>query len=211
MINQKGKIVLSMNEKYNLVLQGLSDIKGTDIEASYFDLDYDEFEGIINELESDELINKGEWSEFGKFYHSQGLTFNGKKFIENNDSKEYHKIEKTEINNHHLNIKTNGVEPIPPKLNMTINNHLNIKTNHGIAVAGNNNIVTNSEFNQQFIQLIQEIQNSNIDNKNQIIHDLNKHKEDKAILQSYLETLLTRGAEVATLVSAIGALLGMLG
>ncbi len=178
----------SMNEKYNLVLHGFTDIKKDSCtDASVFNLEYDEYKSIIDELEYDGLINSGEWCVSGG-YHTMGLTFKGKNFIENNDSKEYHKIEKTEINN-----------------------HLSINTNHGTAVVGNNNIVNNSEFNQQFTQLVQEIQNSNIDNKNQIIHDLNKHKEDKVTLQSYLGTLLARGAEVAILVSTIGALLGMLG
>ena len=117
-----------------------------------------------------------------------GLTFDGRNFIENNDSKEYHKIEKTEIHN-----------------------SINIETNHGIAVAGNNNTINNSEFTRKFIQLIQEIENSSIGNKAKIIQELNEKKEDMVALRSYLGTLLTRGAEVATLVPVIGALFGLMG
>lgn len=177
----------SLNKKYNLVIHGLKDIKGDCTYASTFNLDYDEFKSIVDELEYDGLLNRGEWCLSGG-YHPMGLTFQGRSFIENNDSKEYHKIEKTEIYN-----------------------SVKIETNHGIAIAGNNNTINNSEFNQKFMQLTQEIQNSNIQNKNKIIQELNDHKEDKVALQSYLGTLLTRGAEVATLVPVIGTLLGMLG
>ncbi len=80
-----------------------------------------------------------------------------------------------------------------------------------LAVVGNGNTINSSKFNQKFIQLIQEIENSSIGNKAQIIQELNEKKDDKTTLQSSLGTLLTRGAEVATLMPAIGALLGMLG
>ena len=177
----------SMNEKYNLVLHGLTSIKGECTKASVFDLEYDEYESIITALENDGLINEGEWCISGG-YHPKGLTFDGRNFIENNDSKEYHKIEKTEIYN-----------------------NLSIETNHGVAVAGNNNIVNNSEFNQKFTQLIQEIQNSNIENKTKIIQELNEKKEDKEALQTVLGTLLTKGAEVATIYPSIVSFLSMLG
>lgn len=117
----------------------------------------------------------------------QGLTPKGHDFIDNNGKKDYSKIEKTETN---YNINIHG-------------------DNHGIASAGNENININSEFNQKFIQLTQAIENSNISNKDQTIKDLNDYKEDKVALQKYLGTLLTRGAEVATLVPAISALLGL--
>jgi len=178
-----------MNEKYNLVINNIESIKEFPVKASHFNLVDKEFEGIIKQLEYDGLIERGEWALSGG-YIFMGLTFDGRNFIEHNDSKEYHKIEKTEINH---------------------NNTLTIETNHGIAVAGNNNEINNSEFNQKFTQLIQEIQNSNIENRNQIIQKLTENKEDKTALQLLLGTLLTRGAEVATVIPAIGALLGMLG
>jgi hypothetical protein len=176
----------SMNEKYNLVINKIKD--NNRLKASDFNLEYDEFRGIINELEYDGLISDVKSLLDGSFYLT--LTFKGKSFLENNDSKEYHKIEKTEI--YH-------------------NNNLNIENNSGIAVVGNGNTINSSEFNQKFIQLIQEIENSSIGNKAQIIQELNEKKDDKTTLQSSLGTLLTRGAEVATLIPAIGALLGMLG
>ncbi|WP_148154677.1 hypothetical protein [Sulfurovum sp. NBC37-1] len=187
MIEEKGRMMSSMNEKYNVVLHGLVNTENNCVNASIFNLEYDEYRSIVDELEYDDLINRGEWCLSGG-YHFMGLTFRGRNFIENNDKKEYHKIEKTEIHN-----------------------NLSIETNHGIAVAGNDNIINSSEFNQKFTQLMQGIQNSSIENKNQIINELNEHKDDKVALQSYLGTLLTRGAEVAAIVPAIGTLLGMLG
>lgn len=177
----------SMNEKYNLVINNIEGINEYPVKASHFNLEDKEFVGIIKQLEYDGLIDKGEWALLGG-YIFMGLTFDGRNFIENNDSKEYHKIEKTEIHN-----------------------SVNIQANHGIAVAGNDNIINNSEFSQKFTQLIQEIQSSNIENKNQIIQELDERKDNKELLQSYLGKLLTRGAEVATLVPIIGGLLGLLG
>ena len=83
--------------------------------------------------------------------------------------------------------------------------------NRGNMQIGNDNTMNTSEFNQKFTQLIQEIESSSIGNKTQIIQELNEKKEDKTALQLSLGTLLTRGAEVATLAPAIGTLLGMLG
>jgi len=180
----------SMNEKYNLVINNIEDINKFPIKSSDFNLENQEFEGIIKQLEYDGLIEKGEWALSPEGYIFMGLTFDGRNFIENADSKEYHKIEKTEI--HH-------------------NNSLIIENNSGIAVVGNNTIINNTEFNQKFTQLIQEIKNSSIGNKAQIVQELNEKKEDKIALQSSLGSLLTRGAEVATLTPAIVALLGMLG
>ncbi len=187
MISQKGKIVSSMNEKYNVVLHRLKEMnEGNHIVASDVQLNHDEFEDIINELENDGIIKKGEWSSGD--YFTQGLTFKGRSFIENNDNKEYHKIEKTEIHN---NLNIHG-------------------DNKGVASIGNNNVINNSEFNQKFTQLIQEIQNSNIENKTKIIQELNEKKEDKKALQALLGTLLTRGAEIVTIYPFIVTLLGML-
>ena len=96
--------------------------------------------------------------------------------------------------------------------NITYNNSINIHgDNHGSTIAGNNNTINNSEFNQKFTQLTQEIQRSNIENKNQIIQELNERKEDKIELQAYLIKLLPITADIATIVSVIGGLLGMLG
>ena len=72
--------------------------------------------------------------------------------------------------------------------------------NSGNMQVGNNNTMNISEFNQKFTQLIQEIENSSIGNKSQIIQELNEKKEDKTTLQSSLGSLLTRGAELATLI-----------
>jgi hypothetical protein len=177
----------SMNEKYNLVINKIENINKFPVEAIHFELNNKEFEEIIKQLEYDGLIEQGDWV-LPKGYIFRGLTFQGRNFIEHNDSKEYHKIEKTEIYN-----------------------NLNIGENHGTAVVGNNNIINNSEFNQKFTQLINEIKNSNIGDKSKIIQDLNENKENKDTLQKLLGTLLTRGTEVATIVSSVGVLLGVLG
>ena len=131
----------SMNKKYNMVIYNIDSIGKFPIEASDFNLKNNEFEGIIKQLEYVGLIERGEWT-LCEGYIFNGLTFDGRNFIENNDSKEYHKIEKTEIHN-----------------------NLHIETNHGIAVAENNNTINNSEFTRNFTQLLQEIDNSNISNK----------------------------------------------
>jgi len=96
--------------------------------------------------------------------------------------------------------------------NITTYNTINIHgDNQGIASSGNNNTNNNSEFNQKFTQLIQEIQNSDIGNKTKIIQELNEKKEDKKALQIVLGTLLTKGAEVATIYPSIVSFLSMLG
>ena len=176
-----------MNEKYNLVLQGLSNIKGDCTHASVFNLNNEVYKSIVDALEYDGLMNKGEWCLSGG-YHPMGLTFDGRNFIENNDSKEYHKIEKTEIHN-----------------------NVNIETNHGIAVAGNNNTINHSKFNQKFTQLIQEIENSSIGNKSQLIQELNERKEDNETLKPYLYSLLSVASDTASVISVIGGLLGVIG
>ena len=82
--------------------------------------------------------------------------------------------------------------------------------NHGIAISGNNNTVINSEFEEKFTQLVQNIQQTNLKDKSQIINQLNEYKNDNVNLQGYLGQILTRGAEVATLVPAIVTLLGLI-
>jgi len=89
-----------------------------------------------------------------------------------------------------------------------INNNIVInRDNHGIISIGNENMIS-TEFNQKFSQLIEAIRVSNIENKNQIIEDLNIHKEDKVVLQEYLGKLLTRSVEFATLAPIISTLFG---
>jgi len=115
-------------------------------------------------------------------------------------------IELTEKGNDFLSNKEK-VENIKTEINH--NYHMNINENHGIAVTGNENTIINSKFEEKFMQLTQAIHQTNIEDKNQIIQNLNDYKNDKLKLQNYLGQLLTRGAEVATLVPAIGALLGL--
>ena len=50
MIREKGLIMSSMNEKYSLVLHGLSNIQGNCTYASVFNLEYDEYKSIVDAL-----------------------------------------------------------------------------------------------------------------------------------------------------------------
>ncbi len=102
----------------------------------------------------------------------------------------------------------NEGDKINKKIEIT-NNIVNNRDNHGIISIGNENMIS-TEFNQKFSQLIEAIRVSNIENKNQIIEDLNTHKEDKVVLQEYLGKLLTRSAEVVTLAPIINTLLGLI-
>ena len=96
--------------------------------------------------------------------------------------------------------------------NITYNNTVTIHgDNKGNAQVGNGNTINTSEFNQKFIQLIQEIENSNIGNKTHIIQELNKKKEDSETLKSYLHSLLSVASDTASVVSVIGGLLGAIG
>ena len=96
--------------------------------------------------------------------------------------------------------------------NITYNNTINIHgDNQGIAVSGNENKnIINKEFDKKFVELIDIIETSKMEDKNKIIENLKSKKEDKNELQTYLGTLLTRGAEVATLTPIIASLLGFL-
>jgi len=157
------------------------------IKPESFGLDYQEFKAIINEIEYDGLFEKGYWALQG-FYIFTGLTFKGRNFMENNDKKQYHKIEKTEVNYHH-NVNVGG-------------------NNNGNIVSGSNNII-HSEFNQRFNDLLNAVTNSDIQDKDIIINELNKNIDNQVSLNKYIGTLLTRGAEVASITSAIGSLLSL--
>lgn len=95
--------------------------------------------------------------------------------------------------------------------NITYNHNIHIAgDNNGIAVSGNKNTIINSQFDEKFIQLIQAVEQSQITNKHEIIQYLEQYKNDKTQLQPYLGNLLTRGAEVSTIISAVGSLIGLL-
>jgi len=96
--------------------------------------------------------------------------------------------------------------------NITYNNTVTIHgDNKGNAQSGNGNTINTSEFTQKFIQLIQEIENSSIGNKAQIIEELNEKKEDSESLKPYLYSLLSVASDTASVVSVIGGLLGVIG
>ena len=149
---------MSSNDKYNLLVKEISNSKSDNIKPETFGLDYQEFKAIIEEIEYDGLFEKGYWALAG-FYIFTGLTFKGKNFIENNDKKEYHKIEKTEVNYHH-NVSVGG-------------------NNTGNIISGNNNTI-DTKIHNDFDKLINEILKSDLENKHMIVQNLqnNKHNPD---------------------------------
>lgn len=83
---------MNSNNKYNMLVKEIANLKDKDIYPKTFGMDYQEFKAIIDEIEKDGLFEKGYWLLDGS-YMFIGLTFKGRSFIENNDKKEYHKIE----------------------------------------------------------------------------------------------------------------------
>jgi len=179
---------MSMDEKYNQLIFAMSQSEEARVRAENFNLNNEEFENIIKELEHDGLINKGFWC-VGGGYGFRGLTFKGRSFLENNDKKQYKKIEKTEINYNH---------------NVHIGGH-----NNGNIIAGSNNVV-NSEFNQKFNNLLDAIDKSNMDNKNIVIDELKNKKSNLKLLKDYVLGILSKGVDKGVS-SSIGDILGALG
>jgi len=178
---------MNSNDKYNMLVNEIANSKDTDIKPKNFGLEYQEFKSIIKEIEIDGLFEKGFWA-LGGFYIFTGLTFKGRSFIENNDKKQYHKIEKTEIN---------------------YNNSVTVGGNNsGNIIAGNNNSIQ-SEFNQKFNDLVETISKSNVQDKELIISELKSKKDDEIVLKKYLTSLLSRASELITVVPFIGKLLSL--
>lgn len=180
----------AIEEQYNSVMYNLSTLKdGTNIYPKDFAIDYSLFKSLIDEMEKDNLLNRGYWIIEGNGYIFMGLTFKGISFVQNNDKKQYDKIEKTEIN-HNYNVNIG-------------------RDNNGQIAFGNNNSFT-SEFDKKFIDLIKCIQQSNLNDRDMIVKHLHGVKSDKVELQTYLGKLLTRGAEVFSIIGAITSLLPLL-
>ncbi|MFA6740378.1 MAG: hypothetical protein WCR78_02700 [Arcobacteraceae bacterium] len=178
---------MNSNDKYNMLVKEISSSKDKNIYPKTFGMNYQEFKSIIDEIEKDGLFEKGWWALAG-FYIFNSLTFNGRSFIENNDKKEYLKIEKTEINHHH-NISIGG-------------------DNNGNIITGNNNII-NSEFDRKFYELINAINNSNIQDKQLLIEELKVNKNDEISLKKTLGMIITKGSEITSIVSAVVTLLSL--
>lgn len=176
---------MNANDKYNMLVKEISTSKSKNIYPKNFGMTYQEFKAIIDEIEKDGLFEKGWWA-LGGFYIFNSLTFKGHNFIENNDRKEYHKIERKEINNYH-------------NINVTGNNLGNI-------ITGNNNII-NNEFDKKFNELITAINNSNIQDKQLLIQELNNNKNNEILFKKSLGTVISKGAEIASIISAAIALL----
>ena len=179
---------MTTDDKYNQLVYKIGQLKdGTTVNPKDFNLEYSEFKSIVDEIERDSLFNNGYWALSGE-YIFMGLTYKGRSFIENNDGKQYSKIEKVEVANH---------------------THINVgQTNNGNIIVGNNNTI-NSEFNQKFDNLVQAIQQSNLQDKENILRELNGCKNDETALKKFMGTLLGRGAEVASITSAIGVMLSL--
>ena len=177
---------MNANDKYNMLVKEISNSKNG-VNAKTFGMDYQEFRAIVDEIENDGLFEKGMWV-FSGAYLFKSLTFKGRSFLENNDKKEYHKIEKTEINyNHSVNVGGD---------------------NHGNIITGNNNTIV-SEFDKKFDALVQVINNSNIQDKEILIQDLQANKNDEKSFKKSLGAVLTKGAEFGSIVSAVSALLNL--
>lgn len=175
--------------KYNEIMDFLGkQKKSQSISHQDFNLEFNEFKSIINEMEKDGNINKGHWFIDNPSYTFMGLTYQGTSFLENNDKKQYSKIEKTEI---------------------TYNNNLTINgNNYGNAVSGNGNTIQ-SPLEQKLMELIEGISKSKLSDKEEIIVELQHSKKDKVSLQQTLGKLLTRGAEVSGIVSMITSILAL--
>lgn len=179
----------SIEDQYNELIYSLAKLKeGSDIEPKNFNLTYSDFKSLLSEVERDGLINSGHWLLSGG-YIFMGLTFRGKSFVQNQDKKQYSKIEKTEINYHN-----------------TV--HIGRDNNGQVAIGDNNSF--SSELDNKFMDLVQSIHASQLADKDAIIEELKSVKSNKVALQSSLGHLLTRGAEVSSLVSMITGLLPLL-
>jgi aspartokinase-like uncharacterized kinase len=121
------------------------------------------------------------------FYKVNGLTFNGRCFLENNDKKEYSKSEKSEAI--HLSVNVAG-------------------NNSGNIIVGNGNTVL-SEFDKKFNELIEAINSSDIQDKEAVIQELNSNKNNEVSLKKYLGYILIKGAEISSIISAVAALLSL--
>jgi hypothetical protein len=175
---------MNANSKYKRLVKEISNSKDKNIYPKTFELDFQEFKAIIDEIENDGLFEKGWWA-LDKSYIFNSLTFKGRGFLDNDDKKEYHKIEKTEINNYH---------------NISVGGH-----NNGNIITGNNNTVT-SEFDKNLDELIQAINSSNLQSKELMIQELKNKRNDETSFKSYLISLLQLGVEV-TISTLIGKML----
>ena len=173
--------------KYNEIMIFLGERKNIkSIEPKDFNIESKDFKNIISEMEKDGNIEKGYWFIDNPCYAFRGLTYKGTSFLQNNDKKQYSKIEKTEV---------------------TCNNNVNINgNNYGNAMSGNSNTIQ-SPLDQKIIELIDTISKSQLSDKEQIIEELQHSKKDKVGIQQTLGKLLTRGAEVSSLVSMITGIL----
>ena len=178
---------MNLNYKYNMLVKEIANSKDKNIYPKTFRMDNQEFKAIIDEIEKDGLFEKGYRLLDGRYIFT-GLTFKGRNFIENNDKKEYHKIEKTEISYYH-NVSVGG-------------------NNHGNIITGDKNII-NSEFDKKFHELITAINNSNIQDKQLIIEELNNNKNDAISFKKSLGTVITKGVEFASIVSTAVTLLSL--
>jgi len=175
---------MNSDDKYNMLVNEISSSKNSNITPKDFGLEFQEFKAIIDEIEYDGLFEKGFWV-LGGSYAFIGLTFKGRSFLENSDKKQYHKIEKTEVN---------------------YNNSINVSgNNNGNIISGNNNTI-HSEFNKNFNALLDEINKSDLENKSLIIEELNACKDNPKTFKSYITSLLGVGVE-ASISTLIGNLL----
>jgi len=125
---------------------------------------------------------------------------------------EYVKEENRKANRLHKNIETIAQEikkkGVSQVSNTTYISYGDVKSSNITNVVGNDNKV-NSEFNKKFNNLVEAINSSNIQDKELIIQELNNSKSDEKSFKKYLGTVLTKGAEFSSIVSAVSALLSL--
>ena len=76
---------------------------------------------------------------------------------------------------------------------------------------GNNNTLnyTNTEYDEKINDLLKKIDESDLEDKSDIVSEINNKKEDEKELNKFLGSLLTRGSEVTSIVAAIGTILSL--
>ena len=74
-----------------------------------------------------------------------------------------------------------------------------------------NTTTINNTLNTKIDTLIEQIEKSSLSDKKEIIYEINENRENKEALAKTLGNLITKGSEVATILPAIGELLGLLG
>ncbi|MDO8453236.1 MAG: hypothetical protein Q7S59_01540, partial [Sulfurimonas sp.] len=130
---------------------------------------------------------------------------------------EYQMIEHIRESNRKANKLHNNIEIIAQEIkkrevsqvtNTTNISFGDVKDSNINTIVGDKNHV-NNQFDKNFNELIQAINSSNIQDKEIIIQDLQNNKNDDKSFKKSLGTVLTKGAEFGSIVSAVSGLLSL--